>query len=330
MPKENGKLFILRYKSDGDNAPFKTYEKALDTIDRYPIVYTVLPESFRDKRMTLAFLKANGRYLKQENEIDQAMDKRERELRKENTYVSRKILEKDHKEALHNIRNNAVCEEDTADLGEQTKDADVLIAAAEADAGYVLNAFGHFELTPQNYSEKAMAEAIGKQPRLVSRLYFYWKDHIQNFSSKRQSVMAKFGLCNEPCNAELAFYTCLSVVEGKGEEACLWLFHVFASDADARSNPDHDEIFSRIFASLSADLVNRIVLKNYRFARYVSSKILDKELQKSIAGQCPIAGDILPNRAVLEYDLSPHKTEDEACEVCDGCGRCVLKYSRFR
>ena len=329
MSKENGKLIILRCKRNGDNASFETYEKALGTIGQYPIVYTILPESFRDKRMTLAFLRANGRYLRQENEINKAIDKRESELRKENTYVSRAVLEKDYKEELKNIRNNAVCGESTADLGEQTKDADVLIAAAEADAGYVLNVFGHFELTPQNYSEKAMAEAIGKQPRLVCRLYFYWKDHIQGFPGKRQSVMAKFGLCNEPCNEELAFYTCLNVIEGKGEEACRWLFQVFASDADVRSNPDHDDIYSRIFASLSSDVTNRIVSGNYRFARYVSSKILGKDLQKIIAEQCPIAGDILPDRAVLEYDLSPHKTEDEACEICAGCGRCVLKYIGF-
>lgn len=329
MIKENGKLLILRYKNNGDNSPFETYEKALETVEKYPIVYTVLPDELKDKRMTITFLRANGRYLKLEKEINKAIDKRESELRKENTYVSRAVLEKDCKEELKNIRNNAVCGESTADLGEQTKDADVLIAAAEADAGYTLNVFGHFELTPQNYSEKAMAEAIGRQPRLVSRLYFYWKDHIQSVPGKRQSVMAKFGLCNEPCNEELAFYTCLNVIEGKGEEACRWLFQVFASDADARSNPDHDDIYSRIFASLSSDVTNRIVSGNYRFARYVSSKILGKDLQKIIAEQCPIAGDILPDRTVLEYGLSAHRTEETVREICDKCWKCKLKHIRF-
>ena len=329
MLKENGKLLILRYKNNGDNSPFETYEKALETVEKYPIVYTVLPDELKDKRMTITFLRANGRYLKLEKEINEEINKRESELRKENTYASRGIMEKDYKEELKNIRNNAVCGESTADLGEQTKDADVLIAAAEADAGYTLNVFGHFELTPQNYSEKAMAEAIGRQPRLVSRLYFYWKNYIQKFSGKCQSVMAKFGLCNEPSNEELAFYNCLKIVEGKGEETHMYLFNAFASDPEVQSNPDHNEILRRIFALFSSDGQNLIVSRNYKFARYVSVESLDKELQKIIAKECPIAGDILPDRAVLEYDLSPHRTENEAYKKCTECGRCLLKYIRF-
>lgn len=329
MLKENGKLLILRYKYNGDNSSFVTYEKALKTIKKYPIVYTILPESFRDKRMTLAFLKANGRYLKLECKINEEIYKKEREFRKENKSISRGELENYYKEEFQYIRNNAVGETCTVDLGEQTKDAEVLLAASEVDEGYFLNSYGGFKLTPQNYSEKAMVEAIGKQPRLVSRLYFYWKNYIQKFSGKCQSVMAKFGLCNEPSNEELAFYNCLKIVEGKGEETHMYLFNAFASDPEVQSNPDHNEILRRIFALFSSDGQNLIVSRNYKFARYVSVESLDKELQKIIAKECPIAGDILPDRAVLEYDLSPHRTENEAYKKCTECGRCLLKYIRF-
>ena len=329
MIKENGKLLILRYKNNGDNSPFETYEKALETVEKYPIVYTVLPDELKDKRMTITFLRANGRYLKLEKEINEEINKRESELRSENTYASRGIMEKDYKEELRNISNNAVGKTNMVDLGEQTKDADVLVAAAETDAEYFLDTFGHFELTPQNYSEKAMAEAIGKQPRLASRLYFYWKDHIRDFPGKRQTVMAKFGLCNEPGNEELALYTCFKILEGKSEKTHLYLFNAFVSDPEVQTGPDNHEILRGIFAMLSPDAQNLLVSKNYKFARYMSVENFDQKLQKIIAGECPIAGDILPDRTVLEYGLSAHRTEETVREICDKCWKCKLKHIRF-
>ena len=51
--QENGRLLCLQYKYGNKNNILSTYEECLELVKKYPIVFAVVPDKFKDKNMVM-------------------------------------------------------------------------------------------------------------------------------------------------------------------------------------------------------------------------------------------------------------------------------------
>ncbi len=320
----NGKLLIAQYKYGND--PFTSYEKALELVQQYPIVYSVLPKEMKNREMTVAFVKANGACLARYQEILSKIQEEDRKLRSEGTMSALSGLHAPYFEEEATLKNNAFV--DTVfDLGEFTKDEEILtLAMRAAESGtWFTDSVGGFILTPENYDEKTLLSVAKRDTRMVCRLYHYWAEYIGQFPKVCESVKVKYGLCNQPSEEELAVYKCLSIIEDRGD-AVAHLLNSYALMVEVPTNPDHINLMRGVMARLSVETQNEIVSGYYQYAQYVRAGVLAETAQAEIAKRCPIAGDILPDSAVIKYALSQSDSDEDAYRICKRCGKCAMSH----
>ena len=194
----NGKAICLHYKYGNKNNLLATYEEAFETVKKYPIVYTVIPEKFKDKKMTLAFLEANKPYVEEYG----------RRLWGEQEEFSKNLKEgiiksKDKGRNLDLVDNGIPCR--ITDLGEILKDPEILFSAEE-------NLFP-YEFTENTYDEKTVIKVLKKCAKLMRNVYQYWVLNIKKYPKVVESIRTKYELINLPSNEELAFFKCVSLIE---------------------------------------------------------------------------------------------------------------------
>lgn len=327
----NGYYICLKYKHNEDNSLFDTYEKALELVRKYPIVFTVLPEQFKDKTLVIEFLKANGKYLNRYYQIQQELDKLEKEKIKEEHYVSNKLLlDENLAEEINQIKRNAVVDK-LVDLGELTKDSEVIAEAFQMDSlNTSVLTLGGFELNTNNFDEEALLKVVKKIPRAIFRLYVFWRENIEKYPKVIESDRVKLELLNFPRTDEIALLHCLRKIEGFSDEVYFYLLNAYACDNEKWINNDYLQTISDMLKTLQVSTQNAIVRLNHHFAKCVKISSLSENLQIEIAKTCPIAGDILPNKAVLQYNLTPSSSEDESLSKCLDCSRCVIQFTSLK
>lgn len=322
----NGKLLILQYKYGDRQDLFETYEKALQLVEQYPILYSVVPEDMKDKKMTLAFVRANGRCISRYQEILSQIRENDAKLMAEGV-VSRgwdKLLLQEKAE----LQNNAFVGDNMFDLGIYTKDSEILTEAmlAGVKGTWFFSEVGGFLLNPANYDEKVLAQTVKAVPQTICRIYEYWNQYIGEFPKVKKSVMVRYRLRNEPSDSEIAFFKSFGLAEKNNLEALNFLFQNYTVRAEAQLNEDHREEVRSLFIKLSPEIQNNLIAGNYRYVKYAKKGVLQRELQEEIIKDCPIAGDLLPDAAVLQYDLSQSESDEEALEKCKKCKKCVFFY----
>jgi hypothetical protein len=223
------------------------------------------------------------------------------------------------------ITNNAIVDE-LVDLGEWTKDVDILVLAMQNDCygDWDISSVGRFQITENNYDEKAFKEAIKLFPQIVCRVYYYWVEHIKNCPKIIESIRVRYELYNQPNDEELALFHCFDMIESSNEKAISQLFSAHYILNYVAFNPDHVEVIKKIFARLDVSKQNLLASMYYYYAKYISKADMDKDLEKIIATDCPIAANILSDAAILKYNLKDCVSDDEAIKSCAGCQRCSL------
>ena len=320
----NGKMICLQYKYGNKNNYFSTYEETMEMVKKYPIVYTIIPEQFKDKEMTIAFLRANGKWIKEYKKM------REEELKIDREDAQNGRVRVFDKGRFTHLKNNAFVDE-TFDLEEWTKDVDVLVTAIEQDCygEWFTNRVGLFALTKQNYDEKALVEAIRRFPQTACRLYSYWMEHIEENPTMIESIRVKYELYNEPETYELALFKCFNIIGDKYPQATAILIACAYGELESQVNSDHIEIMRKILSGIDEEAQNTLVELNFSFVKYLRKGILRNDIEIVIAKSCPIAGDILSNEAVLKYKLEQSETEEERQKKCGYCAKCQLARVRI-
>lgn len=308
----NGKLLCLQYKYGNKNNLFATYEDTLDTVKRYPIVYGVIPEKFKDKGMILAFLQANKEWKLQFDAAREAERKADTKRRAEDGTV---VVHA--KGRFLNFTDNAYV--DTAvPFGEELKDAEILAAVVENHCP--------FAFTEKNYDEKTIIKVLKTQPNLVWNVYDYWMIHIKKQPTVVEGLRVKYELYNMPEMSELVFLKCFSLISSDNKDALIQLIGTLYNDFEM-ALPTHTcnaEIMKKVFSLLDERMQNVIVSRFYSCAMFVKKNVLCKELEQDIIHNCPIAGDILSDETVLKNKLEPSDTEAEVKKKCEHCCRCFM------
>ena len=320
----NGKMICLQYKYGNKNNYFSTYEETMEMVKKYPIVYKIIPEQFKDKEMTIAFLRANGEWIREYKKMREKELEIEREDRKNGRV---RVFDKGR---FTHLTNNAFVDE-TFDLGKWTKDADVLVTAMEQDCygEWFTNQVGLFALNEQNYDEKVLAEAIRHFPQTACRLYSYWMEHIEENPTMIESIRVKYELYNEPEAYELALFKCFNIIDDKYPQTTAILIACAYEELESQVNSDHIEIMRKILSGIDEEAQNTLVELNFSFVKYLRKGILRNDIETVIAKSCPIAGDILSNEAVLKYKLEQSETEEERQKKCGYCSKCQLARVRI-
>ncbi len=327
----NGKLLIAQYKYGDKQNLFESYEKAIALIEQYPILYSILPQEMKDRNMALLFVKANGKAIARYQEILTKIRKEDERKQLEGTMSALSGLHSPYFEEETVLKNNAFV--DTMyDLGEFSKDVEILKEAmcAGLNGTWFVDSVGGFLLTPENYDEKTLKEVVKEIPQTICRVYWYWHEYMEQFPKVRESIMVKYGLRNNPSSEELAFFKSLSLIdERKNAEELNHLLQCYTMGADAQINEDHLAEIKSVFLRFPPETQNFLVEGNYRYAQYAKKGILRQDLQEEIAKTCPIAGDILPDSAVIQYNLPQSESNKAAYERCNKCGKCAMHYALF-
>lgn len=325
--EENGRLICLRYKYNNDSSSFDTYEKALDIIKKYPIVFTVLPEKFKDKQMVLTFIQSNGDWIKKYKDIQLQKVSEQYELAKRNIYTA------SDRGSYNFINQNAVVDE-LIDLGKWTKDSEVLEAAMKADCYgiWYFSSVGKFDLNEGNYDETTLMRVAKSFPQIICRAYVYWENYIKKYPKVIQSVQRRYELFDEAeedeiAASELALYKCMDLIEEDSEDALSLLYLSYYMLADSLPNIDNDGLLRCSFSKLSVDMQIQLASNFFYFVKFMKKKIITENLQKEIVENCPIAGDILCDEAILKYDLKQSVCDNQMLETCKSCMRC--QFNRF-
>lgn len=305
-----GKLLCLQYKYGNKNNLFATYEETLALVKKYPVVYGVIPKKFKDKAMTLEFLRANKIWVDEYNEM------RECERREQ---------EKDARNGIYRCHAGGRYVQFTdnayviggVDLGALLKDEEVLVAAL--DNKYPLS------LGPDAYDESTIIKVMNERQELVWYVFCYWQDYIQDYPIEIEKIRNKYRLFNNPNDLELAFFKCLSLITPTNKNALACLVASLYNQLDIKRPTDTDNLeeFQRIFACLDVEPQNYLVSRFYACAKYVKKGVLYPETEKEVVDNCPIAGDILSDEAILKYKLVQSDTLQEVTEKCEECDKCM-------
>lgn len=324
----NGKLLIAQCKYGDKQNLFESYDKALGLIEQYPILFSILPDDMKDKKMVLTFIKANGKCVARYQEILSLIREEDAKLAEQKIFSAPRGLHAPYFEEETELRNNAYV--DTMfDLGEFTKDAEILTEAMNValKGTWFVDSVGGFILNPGNYDEKTLCKVVKSVPEIVCRIYEYWNEYVDGFPKVKESVMVKYGLRNNPSSEELAFFKSLSMVDENNQEVLNHLFQCFTIGSDGQINEEHKSEIRSIFMRFSPEIQNSLIAGNYRYVEYAKKGVLDENLQSDIINRCPIAGDILPDTAVLKYNLSQSESDEAAFERCDKCRKCAFYYA---
>ena len=92
--------------------------------------------------------------------------------------------------------------------------------------------------------------------------------------------------------------------------------------ADSLPNIDNDGLLRCNFSKLSEDMQIQLASNFFYFVKFMRKKIITEDLQKEIVENCPIAGDILSDEAILKYDLKQSVCDNQMLETCKSCMRC--------
>ena len=319
----NGKAYILKYKY-GDKSVFDSYDKCFKLVEEYPIVYTAIPDEFKDKNMAIAFIRANARYLNKYKSMLKFEQEDDKIKSQQGIYVSR-----DKGRFVH-LKNNAVIDT-LVDFGILTKDKDVMSEAIKMDFtdGFDYRSLGLFVLDGNTYDEKAVKEGIKIEPALVIRAYEYWKENIEKYPNVIETIKSKNQLYNSPENYELAFYKCLDLV-GDNELAIEYLYTIGCKEFDISVNYDHVDKMKKLFSSIPNNVQNRLANHFYFYIKYMKKSAIDERIVRDMVHICPIAGDILPDEAVLKYGLKQLDTDDLVISTCKNCGKCQFQFVRLK
>ena len=313
----NGKLLCLQYKYGNKNNLFATYEATLELVKQYPIVFSVIPEKFKDKAMIMAFLEANKVWVDQYDKFVA----REREVDMQNkanhTYLSH------NKGRFLQFNENAFVDTDVY-FGEHLKDEGILIAVLENNCP--------FAFTEDSYDEKVVTKVLTTHHKLMWYVFDYWKDHIKDYPNIIEWLRVKYELYNMPDQAELAFLKCFSLIQPNNKKAIMQLFASLYDDLDVPlpTSTNNSEIMIKVFSLLDESMQNDIVSLFYSCVKFMKKGVLDKVLEQDIVNICPIAGDILPDEAVLKYKLTQSDTDEDVCKKCEECCHCTLSRAWFR
>lgn len=318
MVELNGKYICLQCKYATANQYFTTYDSSVKLVQQYPIVFTILPQEYVDKNMVLEFLKANGKLsVKYQEGMMEELKESYISLKEHNCSL---IVDKRSKNEL--IKNNAIVDE-TIDLGEFINDVDVMVTAVENDASlFYREIVGKFNLTPQNYNEKCLREAVKKCPKVALRLYDFWNKYLDEFPKVKESIKCKYGLNDRADFEEIVMYKCFDIIGTKNTEAVKYLFDIYSEQTLSIFNGGVTSAMPKLFAMLTAEQQNAIVSQSYLYAKFVDNLLLSKDTEQRIALECPIAGDILSNEAILRYNLKMCIDDNEIQSKCLNCSRC--------
>lgn len=313
----NGKLLCLQYKYGNKNNLFSTYEDSLELVKQYPIVFSVIPQKFKDKALVMAFLQANKVWVDKYN----AVVAQEREADKQ--YAAKGIYRSHPKGRFLEFTDNAFVDSG-ADLGTFLKDESVLIAVLDNDYP--------FGFTKDSYDEKTVVKVLKTHHKLMWYVYDYWKDHIKECPNVVEWLRVKYELYNMPDDLELAFFKCFSLTQPDNKKNIMQLFAALYDDliVPMPTSTNNAEIMANVLSLLDAETQNFVVSLFYSCVKFMKKGILDRDLEQDIVNICPIAGDILSDEAILKYKLTQSDTDKDVCKKCEECCHCTLSRAWFR
>lgn len=321
--KACAKELCLRCKYEGWETVLKKYDHALELVKKHPLLFTQLPAEYKTSEMANAFIEANSVYRRRYEELQRDNARLEKES---GAIRSGYLFHLPHRDEELAIKLEAVIDS-RVDFGNATKDPAVLIKALTADDGW----FTVFEITPENYDEKALVAAVRAVPHFIGELYRYWCDEIGKQPKVRESVKETFHLCDDATDGELARFQCLKMIDGKGEAEIFCLLNARDCYGGAESlNTDHIQQMRKAYAELSPALQRTLIGYRYLNGIYAQAEIFTDEMCEDIAKDCPLAGDFLPDRYIVKLGLKQSDRLEDIAPKCNECAKCYIRRLRIR
>lgn len=325
VPETCGLLICAQYKYGNRQQHLSTYEEALRLVEAYPIIYTVLPETYKTREMTLCFLDANAAA------VDTIHSQTAAEVTEDERLAKCVVHRSGNR--FNRLRRNAIPEDDV-DLGTWLKDPEVLARAVDRC---------RFSFAPETYDEACVKAVLQQEPRLMRAAFTFWEHHISGYPKEVERIRNRFELRGRVAEGkkdaaqgrtlseeQLAFFKCLSLVPEENTAAIAQLF--FSACLCGAERPfadDNRPAYVLAMSHLAPDTQNALVADWHFCAKFVMKRLLDPDLMKSIAAVCPIAGNILPDEYILRCGLRPTGSDEDAVKQCEECWICKMRFARF-
>lgn len=298
-------------------------KESIRLVKKAPIVYRYLPEELQmDRDVAIAFIKSNAEYV--------------------NAYYNALLEEKRASSKTHEYKASSVIRTDNADfflnglpldypkiLGSFTKDTEIMTLLGGTKMYVVI------DFTDENYDERVVSKAIGKGPFLVDPLFEYWYERLPCDKKTDDYIRTKYELTTDDSLFVVTAFKCLEIIDtcaDSHDDAYAALFMKCNSFRTEGSRNEGDDLLAgylsffldyrketaRIFRVFPTDRQNGLAGRYHFLAGLMKPDDLDPELAETIAENCPIARQILPDEYILRYDLH-RDPEHRDCTKCEKC-----------